>query len=130
MATRLPERSSIESRISPEPRKCKQSFMINEKLFDVSVEEKESCGSNEVSFDSLQVRAAKQKDSLKPTGYRLKAARSVSRRKNSASYQCAKEYTKVGVSFQSSRQYYNLLFESCFQCVRTFTGLSSADAFL
>lgn len=106
MATRLPESSLVESRISLEPSKCKQSFMISKKLSDVSVEEKESCGSNEVSvsFDSFPVGAAKEKDGHKPTGYRLKATRSVSKRKTAVSYQCAKGYTKVGISFQSSIQ--------------------------
>ncbi|KAF3443352.1 hypothetical protein FNV43_RR13034 [Rhamnella rubrinervis] len=96
MATRLPESSLVETRINLEPSKCKQSFIISKKLSDVSVEEKESCGSNEVpvSFDSFPVRAAKQKDG-KPTGYRLKAARSMSMRKTAASYQRKKGYTRL-----------------------------------
>ncbi|KAH7533412.1 hypothetical protein FEM48_Zijuj04G0128000 [Ziziphus jujuba var. spinosa] len=100
MATRLPESSSVESRINMqmEPSKCKQKFMISKKLFDVAVEEKESCGSNEVSvsFDSFSVGAAKGKDGLEPS-YRFKATRTVSRRKSAPDCQYARGHVKVDI---------------------------------
>lgn len=81
-----------------EPSKCKQTFTISNKILDKAVEEKESCGSNEgsVSFDSFSVGAAKEKGGLKPS-YRLKATRSVSRRKTARSFHYAKGHTKVEI---------------------------------
>ncbi|KAK9284825.1 hypothetical protein L1049_024002 [Liquidambar formosana] len=98
MATRLPESYSIEDRISKqlEPFTSNQRPM-GKNFFDVAGEEKESCGSNEVSvqIDSFSVTAPQEKDSPTPAKNRLKATRSVSRRKTVPSYQCPKEYTKI-----------------------------------
>ena len=100
MATRLPESSSVESHINKqiEPFDSNQRLMFSK--FDVAGEEKESCGSNEVSvqFDSFKVAAPKVKDGLKPNKNRLKAPRTVSRRKTVPSYHSTKEYTKVECS--------------------------------
>ncbi|KAK4577131.1 hypothetical protein RGQ29_027584 [Quercus rubra] len=99
MATRLPESSSVESHINKqiEPFDSNQRLMFSK--FDVAGEEKESCGSNEVSvqFDSFKVAAPKMKDGLKPNKNRLKAPRTVSRRKTVPSYHSTKEYTKVSM---------------------------------
>lgn len=100
MATRFPESSSVESHTSNhlEPfRANNQRFTVRKGFFDVAGEEKESCGSNEVSvqLDSLSITAAAQKDGFKPTKNRLKTTRTVSRRKTVPSYQCPKEGSKV-----------------------------------
>ncbi|KAE8075590.1 hypothetical protein FH972_014287 [Carpinus fangiana] len=99
MATRLPESSSVENQIQMklEPIDSSQNFMSRKGFFDAVGEEKESCGSNEVSvqFDSFSATEPKKEDGLKPTKSRLKATRSVSRRKTVPSYQCTKESAKV-----------------------------------
>lgn len=96
MATRITESSSVESQMKNqlETIDINQRFMFEKRAFDVSGEEKESCGSNDVSvsFDSFNITAPKQTDRLKPTKNRLKATRSVSRRKT---VPCSKEYAKV-----------------------------------
>ncbi|KAM7495248.1 hypothetical protein LguiB_029857 [Lonicera macranthoides] len=70
-------------------------------IFDGNREEKESCGSNEVSiqFDSISVRT--ERDEFKPPQVRLKAT-SVSRRKTVPSYHCPKDNSKV-----SKKEYCN-----------------------
>ena len=100
MATRVPERSSVESHTSNqlEPfRANDQRLMMRKGFFDVAGEEKESCGSNEVSvqLDSFSVTTAAETDGFKPTKNRLKTTRTVSRRKTVPSYQCPKEGSKV-----------------------------------
>jgi hypothetical protein len=99
MATRLPESSSVENQIQMklEPIDSSQNFMFRKGFFDAVGEEKESCGSNEVSvqFDSFSATEPKKEDGFKPTKTRLKATRSVSRRKTVPSYQCTKESAKV-----------------------------------
>ncbi|XP_062152529.1 protein IQ-DOMAIN 33 isoform X1 [Alnus glutinosa] len=99
MATRLPESSSVENQIKKqlEPIDSSQKFMFRERFFDAVGEEKESCGSNEVSvqFDSFSAAEPKNDDGLKPNKNRLKATRSVSRRKTVPSYPCTREYAKV-----------------------------------
>lgn len=96
MATRITESSSVESQMKNqlETIDINQRFMFEKRAFDVSGEEKESCGSNDVSvsFDSFNITAPKETDGLKPTKNRLKATRSVSRRKT---VPCSKEYAKV-----------------------------------
>jgi hypothetical protein len=105
MATRLPESSSVENQIKKqlEPIDSSQKFMFRERFFDAVGEEKESCGSNEVSvqFDSFSAAEAKNDDGLKPNKNRLKATRSVSRRKTVPSYPCTREYAKVEPSLLS-----------------------------
>lgn len=105
MATRLPESSSVENQIKMqlEPIDSSQKFMFRKEFFDAVGEEKESCGSNEVSvqFDSFSTTEPKKEDGLEPTKNRLKATRSVSRRKTEPSYQCTKEYAKVETSLLS-----------------------------
>jgi hypothetical protein len=86
-----------------EPIDSSQKFMFRERFFDAVGEEKESCGSNEVSvqFDSFSAAEAKNDDGLKPNKNRLKATRSVSRRKTVPSYPCTREYAKVEPSLLS-----------------------------
>lgn len=101
MATRIPETSSIESFAMNqfEPVDPNQRSVANKSVFDVGGEEKESCGSNEVSaqierFSS--VYESKAKDGIKPAKNRLKAARSISKRKTVPSYyNCPREHSKV-----------------------------------
>lgn len=100
MATRVTESSSVESHTSNrlEPvRANNQRLRVRKGFFDVAGEEKESCGSNEVSvqLDSFSVTAAAETDGFKPTKNRLKTTRKVSRRKTVPSYQCPKEGSKV-----------------------------------
>ncbi|XP_062107275.1 protein IQ-DOMAIN 33 [Humulus lupulus] len=98
MATRLPESSSVESRVNkPEVDSIyRNQIRTNNRFFDIAGEEKESCGSNEVSlsFDNLLVKSANERDGFKPARNR-KNPRTVSRRKTVPSNQCQKEYTKV-----------------------------------
>ncbi|KAG5232037.1 protein IQ-DOMAIN [Salix suchowensis] len=81
MATRVPE-CSVESCTGKqlEPVNNNYTFDFGERFSDVAVEEKESCGSNEVSvqFDSLSI-ASNNKDGFKHTKSRL--TRTISRRK-------------------------------------------------
>ncbi|KAG6748723.1 hypothetical protein POTOM_048656 [Populus tomentosa] len=97
MATRVPE-CSVESCTGKqlEPVNSNYRFDFGERFSDVAVEEKESCGSNEVSvqFDSLSI-ASNNKDGFKHTKSRLKATRTISRRKTAPSYQCPTEQAKV-----------------------------------
>jgi len=97
MATRVPE-CSVESCTGKqlEPVNNNYRFDFGERFSDVAVEEKESCGSNEVSvqFDSLSI-ASNNKDGFKHTKSRLKATRTISRRKTAPSYQCPTEQAKV-----------------------------------
>ncbi|KAJ6329483.1 hypothetical protein OIU77_011038 [Salix suchowensis] len=95
MATRVPE-CSVESCTGKqlEPVNNNYTFDFGERFSDVAVEEKESCGSNEVSvqFDSLSI-ASNNKDGFKNTKSRL--TRTISRRKTAPSYQCPTEQAKV-----------------------------------
>ncbi|XP_057955291.1 protein IQ-DOMAIN 33 isoform X2 [Malania oleifera] len=98
MATRLPESSSVEDHICSqiEPISCAQSHAVRKELFDVGGEEKESCGSNDVSvkIESFSAPVPTERDGSKPAKNKLKVTRSVSRRKTVPSYQYPKEYTK------------------------------------
>ncbi|KAF5746131.1 IQ-domain 33 putative isoform 1 [Tripterygium wilfordii] len=99
MATRIPESSFIENQASGQlnPFDSNQRIVIGDRLFDASLEEKESCGSNEVSvqLDGFQLSATKENDSFKSAKSRLKATRRVSRRNTSPSYQCQDKCAKV-----------------------------------
>ncbi|KAJ6329482.1 hypothetical protein OIU77_011038 [Salix suchowensis] len=98
MATRVPE-CSVESCTGKqlEPVNNNYTFDFGERFSDVAVEEKESCGSNEVSvqFDSLSI-ASNNKDGFKNTKSRL--TRTISRRKTAPSYQCPTEQAKTSNS--------------------------------
>ncbi|KAK3184459.1 hypothetical protein Dsin_031745 [Dipteronia sinensis] len=99
MATRLPESPLVENDISKqlEPFSNNQRFIMGKRLFDVAGEEKESCGSNDVSIqlDSFSVTAANDVGGFKSPKNKLKATRTVSRRKTVPSYQCPKECSKA-----------------------------------
>lgn len=87
MAARLPESSPFEN--SASSININQRSMVRRRLLDVGGEEKESCGSNDVSvqFDSISASAAREKeDDTKPTKNRLEATRNKSRRKTFPSY--------------------------------------------
>ncbi|KAJ6723780.1 IQ-DOMAIN 33 [Salix koriyanagi] len=98
MATRVPE-CSVESCTGKqlEPVNNNYTFDFGERFSDVAVEERESCGSNEVSvqFDSLSI-ASNNKDGFKHTKSRL--TRTISRRKTAPSYQCPTEQAKTSNS--------------------------------
>ncbi|KAJ6674610.1 IQ-DOMAIN 33 [Salix viminalis] len=98
MATRVPE-CSVESCTGKqlEPVNNNYTFDFGERFSDVAVEEKESCGSNEVSvqFDSLSI-ASNNKDGFKHTKSRL--TRTISRRKTAPSYQCPTDQAKTSNS--------------------------------
>lgn len=100
MATRAPESSLGENSTSKpfEPVENNQRFVVRKGIIDVAGEEKESCGSNEVSvqLESLSVTTPKGKDGYRPSKNRLKATRGLSRRKTVPSYQLSKESDKVG----------------------------------
>ncbi|PON56090.1 IQ motif, EF-hand binding site [Trema orientale] len=99
MATRLPESSSVESHAKKpvvESMYRNQRFRTNSGFLDIAGEEKESCGSNEVSlsFDGFSVKSANENEGCKPSRNR-KTTRSKSRRKTVPSFQSRKDYTKV-----------------------------------
>lgn len=98
MATRLHEGSSVEThtRTASQAIDNNQSLVINQRLFDIAAEEKESCGSNEVSVRSVNFSA----DAVKDTDGNLsknrsKASSHVSRRKTVPSLQLHGDFTKV-----------------------------------
>lgn len=98
MATRLPEGSSVEThtRKPSELIDNNNRFVISQRLFDISAEEKESCGSNEVSVRSVNFSA----DALKSTDGNLAKNRSkgssdISRRKTVPSLHLDGDFTKV-----------------------------------
>ncbi|XWS36722.1 hypothetical protein CRYUN_Cryun20dG0110400 [Craigia yunnanensis] len=99
MATRVPESSLGENNMSIqfEPVDNNQRFVVRKGIIDVAGEEKESCGSNEVSvqLESLSVTTPKENDGYRPSKNRLKATRSISRRKTVPSYQHSKESGKL-----------------------------------
>ncbi|XVF31836.1 hypothetical protein REPUB_Repub17cG0027900 [Reevesia pubescens] len=99
MATRVPESSLVENNSCKqfEPVDNKRRFVVTKGIIDLAGEEKESCGSNEVSIqlESLSVTTPKEKDGYRPSKNRLKATRSISRRKTVPSYQLSKESGKV-----------------------------------
>ncbi|XP_065873425.1 protein IQ-DOMAIN 33 isoform X2 [Euphorbia lathyris] len=94
---KLPE-CSVESRTSkqydPTNSNQNQNVAARMKFFDAG-EEKESCGSNEVSaqFDSISMTETKDNDKLKTHKNPLKSTRTISRRKTVPSCQCPKENT-------------------------------------
>lgn len=100
MATRIPENSLVDSYTSKsfEPVSSTQNCLLRKKLDDIAREEKESCGSNEVSvhFDNTSTIAEEERKVCKPAKNRLKARRNMSKRKTVPSCLYAKECTKVG----------------------------------
>lgn len=101
MATRFPEATTFESRASKpvEPIYKDQRFKTGKTVFEIAGEEKESCGSNEVSvsFDGISVKPANQREGSKTTRNRKTITiRSVSKRKTVPTSHCPKDYPKVG----------------------------------
>ncbi|KAK3009370.1 hypothetical protein RJ639_014686 [Escallonia herrerae] len=96
MATRQQESSLMDVTKQMETITSNQRSVVRKKLFDLAGEEKESCGSNEVSthIDCISVATGKEKDEFRPGQNRLKAP-SMSRRKTVPGYQYRKEHTKV-----------------------------------
>ncbi|MBA0741758.1 hypothetical protein Gogos_014887 [Gossypium gossypioides] len=98
MATRVPESSLGENNNKQfEPVDHNQRFVIRKGIIDGAGEEKESCGSNEVSIqlETLPAPTCKEKHQYSPSKNRLKATRTISRRKTVPSYQPSKESNKV-----------------------------------
>lgn len=98
MATRLPEGSSVEShtRKPSEAVDNSQRLVISQRLFDIAAEEKESCGSNEVSVRSVNFSADAVKDTDgNLTKNRSKGSSYVSRRKTVPSLHLHGDFTKV-----------------------------------
>ncbi|XP_052177997.1 protein IQ-DOMAIN 33 [Diospyros lotus] len=101
MATRLPESSPFENHAwkQLEQMNITHRSMVRKRLFDVAGEEKESCGSNEVSvqIDSVSVSATvEDKDDSGQTRSRLRATRSISKRKTAPSYHCPQASKRDG----------------------------------
>jgi hypothetical protein len=99
MATRVPE-CSVESCTGKqlEPVNSNHRLAFRKRFSDSAVDEKESCGSNEVSvqFDSLSI-ASNDMDGFERTKSRLKATITISRRKTAPSYQCSEEQSFITV---------------------------------
>ncbi|XP_068643091.1 protein IQ-DOMAIN 33-like isoform X2 [Aristolochia californica] len=98
MATRQPESSGEDlTSKSLRPNYSHQASFSTKKKVDVGGEEKESCGSNEISvgLDGVIVNRETTKDGHRPHRNRLKAARTVSRRKTVPSCQYTTATTKV-----------------------------------
>ncbi|CAI9762907.1 unnamed protein product [Fraxinus pennsylvanica] len=90
MATRLPENTMMEDQMYKqiEAVSSHQTTGIRKRLLDVAMEEKESCGSNEVSL-RIEIRSvAAPKEVPMPTKNRNKATRNNSKRDASSSYLC------------------------------------------
>ncbi|WCJ37440.1 IQ-domain 33 [Euphorbia peplus] len=96
---KLPE-CSVESHTSkqydPTNSNQNQNVAARMRFFDAG-EEKESCGSNEVSaqIDSISMTETKDSDKLKTHKNQLKSTRTISRRKTAPSCQCPKENSKT-----------------------------------
>lgn len=103
MATRHVEVSPVEDRVSKQlisneaASTAKIRPFSKKKFLDLSFEEKESCGSNEVpvQVDSSATPEGDDKDGCDSPRNRLKAPRSISRRKTVPTYYCQKEHFKV-----------------------------------
>lgn len=103
MATRLPEGSSVEThtRKPTEAIDNSQRLVLSQRLFDIGGEEKESCGSNEVSVRSVNFSAdVVQGTDGNLTKNRSKGSSYISRRKTVPSLQHHGDFTKVQQIFQ------------------------------
>ncbi|KAK2979012.1 hypothetical protein RJ640_013646 [Escallonia rubra] len=96
MATRQQESSLMDITKQMETFTSNQRSVVRKKSFDLAGEEKESCGSNEVSthIDCISVATGKERDEFRPRQNRLKAP-GMSRRKTVPGYQYRKEHNKV-----------------------------------
>ncbi|KAK6919273.1 IQ motif, EF-hand binding site [Dillenia turbinata] len=96
MATRIQEGSTTVDFATKqrEPIGSNHKFMSRKMYSDVQ-EEKESCGSNEVSVQMDLQTKEKYKNRVKPSKNKPKATSSVSRRKTVPSYHWMKDHTKV-----------------------------------
>nr|CAD1831382.1 unnamed protein product [Ananas comosus var. bracteatus] len=101
MATRPPESSSAEDCLSKhfDTISIEKRSILIKKRFDVAIEERESCGSNDVcvSFDGSSISTPYQtpRGGYRHVKNRLKATRSVSRRKTAFDYRSATRSRKV-----------------------------------
>ncbi|XAR55307.1 hypothetical protein NMG60_11035345 [Bertholletia excelsa] len=101
MATRLPETSSLENHENKQfdPININRRSVVRRRLFDVAMEEKESCGSNEVSLHLDAISVCGQREELADTGRpakdKPKAPKNISRRKTVPSHNCPREHTKA-----------------------------------
>lgn len=101
MAARPPESSSAEDCLSKhfDTISIEKRSILIKKRFDVAIEERESCGSNDVcvSFDGSSISTPYQtpRGGYRHVKNRLKATRSVSRRKTAFDYRSATRSRKV-----------------------------------
>ncbi|KAK9691324.1 hypothetical protein RND81_09G189700 [Saponaria officinalis] len=99
MATRQHEGLSVEDQISKQLSELSTTLktkpIIQKKFLDLSFEEKESCGSNEVPVQVGVSTLNPTTDGYKLSKNRLKSPRNISRRKTVPTGQYHKEHTKV-----------------------------------
>ncbi|KAL9244011.1 hypothetical protein vseg_017831 [Gypsophila vaccaria] len=102
MATRQHDGLSVEDQISKQLSELSSTLkttpLINKKLLDLSFEEKESCGSNEVPVqvdDSIINLKPDDNDGYKLSRNRIKSPRNISRRKTVPTGHYHKEHAKV-----------------------------------
>ncbi|CAA3024702.1 Hypothetical predicted protein [Olea europaea subsp. europaea] len=88
MATRLLENTMMEDQLYKqiEAISSHQTIGIRKRVLDVAMEEKESCGSNDVSLCLEVGSAAAPKDVPRPTKNRNKTMRNISKRDATSSY--------------------------------------------
>ena len=101
MATRIPDNSTMEDCPST---KIERRSPFFRKQFDLALEERESCGSNDISVSSenVVVLPSKVKDSYKPAKNYLKAQKTASQRSNLPGYQYMTRSSKVKFFFYPS----------------------------
>ncbi|XP_022854303.1 uncharacterized protein LOC111375670 [Olea europaea var. sylvestris] len=93
MVTRLLESTMTEDQMYKQIEAVSghQTNGMRKRLLDVAMEEKESCGSNDVSL-RIEVRSvAAPKDIPRPTKNRIKTTRKISKRDAASSYLCPRE---------------------------------------
>uniref|UniRef100_A0A1D1YYX7 Protein IQ-DOMAIN 1 n=1 Tax=Anthurium amnicola TaxID=1678845 RepID=A0A1D1YYX7_9ARAE len=110
MATRVPDNSLVGECMSKhlDPISSDQRYSIVKKSLDVTVEEMESCASNDVTVFFENVAATPSKntgETYKPVKNRLKATRNVPRRKTVPSYHYITQSNNVkAIKGDSSRE--------------------------
>lgn len=102
MATRIPEGSTVEGQLTKQLGVVTDNTtrpIIRKKFPDLSFEEKESCGSNEVpvQMDRSQTPAPEGKEQFKPTENRLTARKPISRGKSFPTNHGPRDHMKVSL---------------------------------
>ncbi|CAA2974847.1 Hypothetical predicted protein [Olea europaea subsp. europaea] len=93
MATRLPENTMMEDRMYKQIEAVSghQTNRMRKRLLDMAMEEKESCGSNDVSLRIEVGSVAAPKDIPRPPKNRNKTIRNITKRDAASSYLCPRE---------------------------------------